>query len=294
MSKPFRAAVRTILRDRLLDAAAAAFAAEGWRRLTMAKVADRAGVSRQTVYNEFGTKQQLAEQLVMRELDVFLDVVRESFEGEQEFQPAVRSAVLGALTSAGDNALLKAVLESGHTGDTDLLPYIFQSQTIIDTAAGFLYDLVVEHFPDLPLRGERAGRVAWSRSSGWRCPTSPSRTTRRRAPPTTWPGWSARCSPGSRPQQARRRVTCPCVGATHRAASRRTWPRSSRSTAPGVSETVVAPLEPDYNVAPTKQVYAVARPARQRDGERRPSDSCGCCAGGWCRSGPRTPRSATG
>lgn len=152
--KPFRAAVRTILRDRLLDAAAAAFAAEGWRRLTMAKVADRAGVSRQTVYNEFGTKQQLAEQLVMRELDVFLDVVRESFEGEREFQPAVRSAVLGALTSAGDNALLKAVLESGHTGDTDLLPYIFQSQTIIDTAAGFLYDLVVEHFPDLPLRGE--------------------------------------------------------------------------------------------------------------------------------------------
>ena len=154
MSKPFRAAVRTILRDRLLDAAAAAFAAEGWRRLTMAKVADRAGVSRQTVYNEFGTKQQLAEQLVMRELDVFLDVVRESFESEPEFQPAVRSAVLGALTIAGDNALLKAVLESGHTGDTDLLPYIFQSQTIIDTAAGFLFDLVVEHFPDLPLRGE--------------------------------------------------------------------------------------------------------------------------------------------
>lgn len=153
MSQPFRATVRTILRDRLLDAAARVFAEEGWRRLTMSKVADRAGVSRQTVYNEFGTKQQLAEQLVMRELDVFLDVVRESFEAEHEFQPAVRSAVRGALTIAGENALLRAVLESGHTGDTELLPYIFQSQTVVDTAAGYLYDLVVDQFPDLPLRG---------------------------------------------------------------------------------------------------------------------------------------------
>jgi AcrR family transcriptional regulator len=146
--------VRTILRDRLLDAAAAAFAEQGWRRLTMAKVADRAGVSRQTVYNEFGTKQALAEQLVMRELDVFLDVVREGFESQTEFEPAVRAAVLNALTVAEENALLKAVLEAGHTGDTELLPYIFQSQDVIDTAVGFLHDLVVQHFPDLPLQGE--------------------------------------------------------------------------------------------------------------------------------------------
>jgi AcrR family transcriptional regulator len=154
VSNAFRATVRTILRDRLLDAAAAAFAEEGWRRLTMAKVADRAGVSRQTVYNEFGTKQALAEQLVMRELDVFLDVVREGFESQTEFEPAVRAAVLNALTVAEENALLKAVLEAGHTGDTELLPYIFQSQDVIDTAVGFLHDLVVLHFPDLPLRGE--------------------------------------------------------------------------------------------------------------------------------------------
>ena len=102
-------------------------------------------------------------------------MVRESFEGEPEFQPAVRSAVFGALTIAGDNALLKAVLESGHTGDTDLLPYIFQSQTIIDTAAGFLFDLVVEHFPTCRC-GASSWRWRWSRSSGWPCPTSPSPT----------------------------------------------------------------------------------------------------------------------
>ena len=62
---------------------------------------------------------------------------------------------------------------------------------------------------------------------------------------------------------------------------------------------VTEPLQADYNVAPTKPVYAVLTrspnspeepPARRTrvDGGRRPSVSCGWSAGGWCRSGPRT------
>ena len=153
--EPFRATVRSMLRDRLLDAAAYAFSKEGWRRLTMATIADRAGVSRQTVYNEFGSKQSLAEQLVMRELDVFLDVVRQRITEEDDFTAGVRAAVDGALELAEDNALLRSVLESGHTGDTELLPYIFQSQGLIDRATDFLHELVVVKFPDLPLQGAR-------------------------------------------------------------------------------------------------------------------------------------------
>ena len=49
--------------------AAARFTAEhGWGALTMGKLADLVGVSRQTVYNELGGKPQLAEAMVMREL----------------------------------------------------------------------------------------------------------------------------------------------------------------------------------------------------------------------------------
>jgi len=155
VAPPFRETVRTMLRDRLLDAAAAVFAELGWRQVTMAKVADRAGVSRQTVYNEFGNKQQLAEQLVMRELGVFLDVVRQRFQSESDLVPAVRSAVYGALVAAEEDALLRAVLESAHTGDSELLPFIFQSQGLIDTATQFLLELVLQHHPDVPLRGEQ-------------------------------------------------------------------------------------------------------------------------------------------
>ncbi len=154
-TSPFRETVRTMLRDRLLDAAGAAFREEGWRRLTMAKIADRAGVSRQTVYNEFGTKQQLAEQLIMRELETFLAIVRERFEAESEFVPAVRSAVEGALVTAQRNPLLRSVLESDQNGDADLLPFIVQSQWLVDRATGFLIQLVAARYSDLPIPAER-------------------------------------------------------------------------------------------------------------------------------------------
>src|SRR5688572_2066349 len=108
-----------MLRDRLLDAAEAAFREQGWRRLTMAKIADRAGVSRQTVYNEFGSKQQMAEQLIMRELETFLTIVSDRFESQTELVPAVRAAVEGALSTAQRNPLLKSVLESDQNGDAE-------------------------------------------------------------------------------------------------------------------------------------------------------------------------------
>ena len=47
------------LRDRLCDAAVGVITSEGWARVTMARLADEVGVSRQTVYNEIGTKADL-------------------------------------------------------------------------------------------------------------------------------------------------------------------------------------------------------------------------------------------
>jgi len=153
VTEPYRDAVRTLLRDRLLDAAAQAFTEEGWRRVTMAKVGDRAGVSRQTVYNEFGTKQQLAEQLIMRELEIFLGIVSERFAGEDELVPAVQAAIEGALQAAHEHSLLHSLLESEQAGDTELLPFLVQSQWLIDRATEFLAELMLGRFPDVPLQG---------------------------------------------------------------------------------------------------------------------------------------------
>src|SRR5690606_31829948 len=63
------------VRERLLDAAYGAVVAGGWSRMRMADIARSAAVSRQTLYNEFGTKEGLLQAVVLREADRFLDGV---------------------------------------------------------------------------------------------------------------------------------------------------------------------------------------------------------------------------
>jgi AcrR family transcriptional regulator len=141
----FRDSVRSLLRDRLLDAAASITAAEGWGTVTMAKLADEVGVSRQTVYNELGSKPRLAEALVMRELDRFLEIVRGRMAAETELVDALRSACEGALAAAAANPLLKAILESAHTGGSDLLPLLTtQSQGLIEGARAVVLESLEE------------------------------------------------------------------------------------------------------------------------------------------------------
>ncbi|MDJ0343230.1 TetR family transcriptional regulator [Streptomyces sp. H10-C2] len=59
-------------RESLLDAALAALGARPWAAVRMVDVALAAGVSRQTLYNEFSSKQGLARALARREADEFL------------------------------------------------------------------------------------------------------------------------------------------------------------------------------------------------------------------------------
>ncbi|MEV4500422.1 TetR family transcriptional regulator [Streptomyces klenkii] len=59
-------------RELLLDAAFAALRSRPWNGVRMVDVAAAAGVSRQTLYNEFGSKDGLARALVRREAEAFL------------------------------------------------------------------------------------------------------------------------------------------------------------------------------------------------------------------------------
>ncbi|MEW2633103.1 helix-turn-helix domain-containing protein [Streptomyces sp. NPDC048389] len=59
-------------RESLLNAALAALGDRPWSGVRMADVAAAAGVSRQTLYNEFGSKDGLARALVRREADAYL------------------------------------------------------------------------------------------------------------------------------------------------------------------------------------------------------------------------------
>ncbi len=113
------------LRERLCDAATRVIAEEGWARVTMARLADIVGVSRQTVYNEIGTKNDLAEAVVLRELERFLaGVVRSFDENPDDLVQAIRDSARRVLKYAKDNALLHAVVSATHGADTELLPLL--------------------------------------------------------------------------------------------------------------------------------------------------------------------------
>ncbi|MFD0266870.1 TetR/AcrR family transcriptional regulator [Streptomyces sp. NPDC127106] len=60
-------------RESLLEAASVALLARPWPSVRMVDVAAAAGVSRQTLYNEFGGKAGLGRALVRREADWYLD-----------------------------------------------------------------------------------------------------------------------------------------------------------------------------------------------------------------------------
>lgn len=143
--------VRTSLRDRLLDAAYGLVADAGWTGLRMAHVAERAGVSRQTVYTEFGSKDALGQALVMREVDRFLDGIREVLdEHGADLHAGVRAGIEFTLRTAADNELLKAVLTSQRGGDGELIAHLTtRSEPLLDTATAMLGAYAAQAWPEV-------------------------------------------------------------------------------------------------------------------------------------------------
>jgi AcrR family transcriptional regulator len=110
---------------RVVSAAADLTLEVGWSGVTMGKLAERVGVSRQTVYNEVGSKSLLAEEMVLAELFKFLAVVDTAFDRHPaDLVAAIRDAAHGVLELAGTNALLQAVVSRSYGAETELLPLL--------------------------------------------------------------------------------------------------------------------------------------------------------------------------
>lgn len=124
-------------RQLLLDAAADVVVAGGWSRARMADVARAAGVSRQTLYYEFGSKDGLAQALALREAQRYADGAEAARSAEDTSPAAVlRAGVEYTLREAADNPLLKAVLTDGYDeGGNGLLPLLTTRADALHAAA---------------------------------------------------------------------------------------------------------------------------------------------------------------
>lgn len=148
--RSFREETKLRLRDSVLDATVARTVAVGWKQVRLADIAEEVGVSRQTIYNEFGSKEGLGQAVVLRETEAFLaGTLRHLTAHRADLVTGVAAAATFALRRAEDNALLRAILINARGGEDELLPMLTtRSEPILRLAAEGLTDFIVEHLPD--------------------------------------------------------------------------------------------------------------------------------------------------
>ncbi|MFF3624672.1 TetR/AcrR family transcriptional regulator [Streptomyces sp. NPDC002467] len=97
-------------RESLLEAAGAALAARPWPAVKMVDVAAAAGVSRQSLYNEFGDKGGLGRALVRLEADRYLDGVDRALAAPGGTADRLAAVAEWTLRAARAHPLVRALL----------------------------------------------------------------------------------------------------------------------------------------------------------------------------------------
>jgi AcrR family transcriptional regulator len=125
---------------RILDAAFDRVMSVGVSRTTVEDVARAAGLTRQTVYRYFRTKDQLIQRLMVLEAERLMEGVRAPLESTPDLEDALTTSVLFCLRFAREHPLLDRVLA---TDSDTLLPYLTtRADPVIDRARSMLVDLL--------------------------------------------------------------------------------------------------------------------------------------------------------
>ncbi|MFF4652298.1 TetR family transcriptional regulator [Streptomyces sp. NPDC001380] len=152
-AEPLHRVYRRELREAALDAARDAVVERGWGAVRISGVATRVGVSRPTLYREFGSREGLGRALVQREAEGFLAAVAEALAAHPgRVGDAVEAALRAVFRQADANPLLAAVLTASHTGaDTGLLPHLTtEPDAVLEPARRLVAAWLAGQRPALP------------------------------------------------------------------------------------------------------------------------------------------------
>jgi AcrR family transcriptional regulator len=140
-------AARQLLRDMLLDAARELLAQRHWPEITMADVARAAGVSRQTLYNEFRSRDEFAQAFVLREQERLITAVEATIHTHLDNPAeALTQAFNVFLTAASEDPLTRRVLsEDGADG---MLPLVTtRGRPVVEGAVARLAEIILSCWP---------------------------------------------------------------------------------------------------------------------------------------------------
>ena len=147
---PYQEAARELLRKTVFDAAREQLAQQTWSEITMADIATGAGVSRQTLYNEFGNRNEFGFAFVIHEAERFMDDVEEAvLEHRDDPRAAILAALEHFLRTAGEDPLISILLSDDGTGG--MLPFVTtQGLPVVQWAAARLTTVIEEGWPEAP------------------------------------------------------------------------------------------------------------------------------------------------
>ncbi len=147
---------------RILDAAFDAVRDFGLSRATMEDVAQRAGLSRQTLYRYFPSKDALIVALISREEERFIAGVRSAIAGHDDLGPSLAEGVGFVLRFARQHPLLDRLLA---TDPQAFLPYLTtRGLPVIVRAREAMLEMLAPRAPHLPLDALRGALDASTRA----------------------------------------------------------------------------------------------------------------------------------
>jgi AcrR family transcriptional regulator len=177
---PYPEAARELLRQTFFDAARDQLAERAWSDITMSDIAAAAGVSRQTLYKEFGNRNEFGLAFVLHEGGRFLDDVEAAvLDHRDDPRAAIGAALEHFLHSASEDALVRLLLSDD--GTQGLLPFVTtEGRPVVLWATTRLSSVIEEGWPqarkaDVSLLAEALVRLAISYI------TNPSETPHRTA-----------------------------------------------------------------------------------------------------------------
>ena len=147
---PYPQAARELLRETLFGAARDELQSRAWSEITMSAIAGAAGVSRQTLYKEFGSRDEFGQAFVIHEGERFLDDVEAAVrEHLDDPRAAVGAALDTFLRAAGEDPLVRILLSDDGTGG--MLPFVTtQGMPVVQWATARLKATIQEGWPQAP------------------------------------------------------------------------------------------------------------------------------------------------
>jgi len=147
---PYPEAAKALLRETLFGAARDQLQSRAWSEITMSKIAGAAGVSRQTLYKEFGSRDEFGQAFVIHEGERFLDAVDAAvLEHRDDPRAAVGAALQTFLVTAGEDPLVRILLSDDGTGG--MLPFVTtQGMPVVQWATARLTATIEAGWPQAP------------------------------------------------------------------------------------------------------------------------------------------------